>query len=262
MNTILENILAHKRQEVEKRMAALPQRELYARVAEAPPVRSMRAALESAPCGIIAEFKRRSPSLGWIHRNADPGRIVPEYTAAGAAAVSILTDESFFGGSLDDLRAVRQTTTLPLLRKEFIIHPYQLAEARYAGADAVLLIAAALSPDGCHALAEEAHRLGLEVLLEIHTEREMGHIPPCVDMVGVNNRDLDTFRTDVQTSLRLASLLPKHALHVSESGIDSPSTVRQLQQAGYRGFLIGGHFMCNPSPGQALETFLQQYAAL
>ncbi len=265
---ILESILAAKRQELtfEKR-------------------RSLKKALASSPTGIIAEFKRKSPSKGWIHADARPEEVVPAYAAAGAAALSILTDGPFFGGSLDFIRRVRPLVDLPILRKDFIIDPYQLYQAAEAGADAVLLIAACLSRADCAALTAEAHRLGLEVLLEVHGADELDYITPEVDVVGVNNRHLGSFVTDVQTSFDLApqlaqradrnyfsdrfaekpisappSTTPAHAtrpVFISESGISRPETVRELRAAGYRGFLMGETFMKNPDPGAALADFIQ-----
>ncbi len=266
---ILESILAAKRQELtfEKR-------------------RSLKKALASSPTGIIAEFKRKSPSKGWIHADARPEEVVPAYAAAGAAALSILTDGPFFGGSLEFIRRVRPLVDLPILRKDFIIDPYQLYQAVEAGADAVLLIAACLSRADCAALTAEAHRLGLEVLLEVHGADELDYITPEVDVVGVNNRYLGSFVTDVRTSFDLAPLLsaradrnyfsdkfaekpisappsttPAHAtppVFISESGISRPETVRDLRKAGYRGFLMGETFMKNPNPGAALADFIQE----
>ena len=247
--------------------------------------RSLRAALLASPSGIIAEFKRKSPSKGWIHADAIPEEVVPAYAKAGAAALSVLTDEQYFGGSLDFIRRVRPLVDIPILRKDFIIDPRQLADARGAGADAVLLIAACLTREACAALTEEAHRLGLEVLLEIHSPEELDYITPDVDVVGVNNRHLGTFVTDVQTSFEMAPLLaprpdrnyfsthraekpisapssttPTHEagpVLVSESGISDPATVRALREAGFRGFLMGENFMKQPDPGAALDAFLQ-----
>ena len=248
---ILEQIIATKRQELAGERK-----------------RSLRAALLASPSGIIAEFKRKSPSKGWIHADAVPEEVVPAYAKAGAAALSVLTDEQYFGGSLDFIRRVRPLVDIPILRKDFIIDPRQLADARGAGADAVLLIAACLTREACAALTAEAHRLGLEVLLEIHSPEELDYVTPEVDVVGVNNRHLGSFVTDVRTSFDLAPLLappsttPTHApqerpVFVSESGISDPATVRTLREAGFRGFLMGEHFMKQPDPGAALATFIQ-----
>ena len=222
--------------------------------------RSLKQALLASETGIIAEFKRKSPSKGWIHADAFPEEVVPAYAAAGAAALSVLTDEQYFGGSLDFIRRVRPLVDIPILRKDFIIDPYQLYQAREAGADAVLLIAACLSREACAALLAEAHRLGLEVLLEVHNPEELDYITPDVDVVGVNNRHLGSFVTDVQTSFDMAPLLAGEAtgpVIVSESGISDPATVRALREAGYRGFLMGENFMKEPDPGAALATFIQ-----
>ena len=169
--------------------------------------RSLKQALLASETGIIAEFKRKSPSKGWIHADAFPEEVVPAYAKAGAAALSVLTDEQYFGGSLDFIRRVRPLVDIPILRKDFIIDPYQLYQAREAGADAVLLIAACLRREDCAALLAEAHRLGLEVLLEVHSPEELDYITPDVDVVGVNNRHLGSFVTDVQTSFDMAPQL-------------------------------------------------------
>ena len=256
MTDILDEIIAHKQFEIEQQKAAIHQ-ELLINNCNAPMPRiSMRACLSASPSGIIAEFKRRSPSKGWIKENAQADIIPPAYEAAGASALSILTDEKFFGGHLKDIRTVRSKVQLPILRKDFIIDEYQLYQARIVGADAILLIAAALRKEQCRMLAAKAHELGLEVLLEIHSEQELEYIEDNIDMVGVNNRNLGTFHTDVENSFRLAEKLPKEILLVSESGISSPQTVRQLRAAGFRGFLIGENFMKAPQPGDALKEFI------
>ena len=169
--------------------------------------------------GIITEFKRKSPSKGWLHPGANVREVLPAYEKNGASACSVLTDSLFFGGSLGDLATARKVVDLPLLRKDFIINSYQLYQARVMGADAVLLIAACLTPAECLSLAETAHSLQLEVLLEVHSQQELDHLNPHVDMVGVNNRNLGSFHTDVENSFRLAELLPKEVLKVSESEI-------------------------------------------
>ena len=221
MKDILSEIVAHKRVELEALEAELPLEELRAMALAAPAsTRSLRKALASSESGIIAEFKRKSPSKGWIHRDADPLKVIPEYVASGAAALSILTDSEFFGGSLDYIKALRQSSAmpglighplpsidLPILRKDFIISEYQLLEARLAGADAVLLIAACLNLEECTSLCAKAHGLGLEVLLEIHSENELIYASCAPDCLGVNNRNLGTFVTDVANSFRLSEKL-------------------------------------------------------
>ena len=279
---ILSEITDHKRIEVELQKQAVSPEQLREQVCDLmenspAPRRSMKRALASSPAGIIAEFKRRSPSKGWIYETAKADEIPAAYEAAGASAISILTDEKFFGGSLRDIRTARPLVDIPILRKDFIIDEYQLLQARIAGADAVLLIAACLTQEECADLTARAHALGLEVLLEIHSPRELAHISKDVDMVGVNNRNLGTFVTDVENSFRIAGQLrqtiadvrnipdaqdssdtPRNLpLLVSESGISHPETICRLRTAGFRGFLIGETFMKTPQPGDALKGFIQ-----
>lgn len=257
MKDILSEIIANKRFEVDVQKQAISLEQLQEGVVNCDyRPRSMKQALASSPYGIIAEFKRCSPSKGWIFEDARPEDVVAAYTAAGASALSILTDEKFFGGSLKDIRTARALTALPLLRKDFIIDEYQLYQARIVGADAVLLIAAALEREQCHALAGKAHELGLEVLLEIHSAGELPYLCKNIDMVGINNRNLGTFHTNVENSFRLAASLPENALRISESGISDPATVCRLRNAGFRGFLIGERFMKTGHPGEALQQFI------
>lgn len=257
MKDILSEIIANKRFEIDLQKQAIPSEQLQEKLSdEVQPGYSMKQALASSATGIIAEFKRRSPSKGWIYENACPEQVVPDYIAAGASALSILTDEKFFGGSLKDIRTARPLVNIPILRKDFIIDEYQLFQAKIVGADAILLIAAALEADQCHALAAKAHELGLEVLLEIHTAEELPFINKEIDMIGINNRNLGTFFTDVENSFRLAGQLPQDALLVSESGISDPKTVKRLRKAGFRGFLIGETFMKTQQPGQKLKEFI------
>lgn len=209
MKDILQTIIAHKRLEVQRQKAAVSLQTLLGLGSDRLERNtvSMRKALASSSSGIIAEFKRKSPSKGWLHPGADVADIVPAYEKGGAAACSILTDSAFFGGSLGDLQQARRLVNLPLLRKDFIIDTYQLFQARVMGADAVLLIAAALSKEECRILAETAHTLQLEVLLEVHTEEELEYVNEHIDMLGVNNRNLGSFHTDVANSFRLAEAL-------------------------------------------------------
>lgn len=264
MNGILYKITTHKIGEVEETRRRVSLAELIEKIETQPSKkRSMRSSLANDPFGIIAEFKRKSPSKGWLHPDAEVTQIVPNYQSSGAAASSVLTDQEFFGGSLDDLIHVRPLVEMPLLRKEFIVDPYQLYEAKAAGADAILLIAACLTPHKCYALAELAHSLGLEVLLEIHHEGELDHLNRYVDMLGVNNRNLDTFHTDVETSFRLARMMRERTdafdvppLLISESGLSDADTVLRLKEAGFQGFLMGETFMRNDRPGEALQQFI------
>ena len=259
---ILEEIVAHKRNEVAEQKEQTPPRELYAEVerimSEGVTKRSLSQALTENDFGIIAEFKRKSPSKGWIKEDGKPEIIPLSYEQNGAAALSILTDETYFGGSLDYIRKARPLVNLPILRKDFIIDEYQLFQARHIGADAVLLIAADLSKQEVRSLTALAHELRLEVLLELHSEHELDYAEIDVDAVGVNNRNLGTFVTDVQNSFRLATRLPQDRVLVSESGISNPDTIRLLREAGYRGFLIGETFMKTDNPGEALKNFISQ----
>jgi indole-3-glycerol phosphate synthase len=264
---ILETIVANTRREVERRQAAVPLSVLLARGADwlERPVRSMRRALRERPPGVIAEFKRRSPSKGWLHPEARVEEVVPAYERAGAAACSVLTDSAFFGGAAEDLRRARALVQLPLLCKDFVVEEYQLYEARMTGADAVLLIAAVLTRDECGRLAQRAQELGMEVLLEIHGEEELSYLTPHVDMLGVNNRHLATFHTSVARSFELAEPIRRAIadnrrapLLVSESGLSDALTVKQLREAGFRGFLIGETFMKAACPGEALRDFIER----
>ena len=257
MKDILSEIIANKRFEVDLQKQAISIEQLQEGISEAPVIRSMKQALASSKSGVIAEFKRRSPSKGWIKQDARPEEIVLSYATAGASALSILTDEKFFGGSLKGIRIARPLVEIPILRKDFIIDEYQLYQAKIVGADAVLLIAAALEQERCNELTEKAHSLGLEVLLEIHSPEELSYINEKIDMVGINNRNLGTFFTDVENSFRLAGQLPQGAVLVSESGISDPEIVKRLRTAGFRGFLIGETFMKTEQPGETLQNFLQ-----
>jgi len=269
MNDILTEIVNYKRAEVVMYKQLVPTESLQDCAHTLPPTgRSMKAALAASATGIISEFKRKSPSKGWIHRQAHPEEVIPTYQASGASALSILTDEHFFGGTLKDIKAVRPQIQLPILRKDFIIDEHQLYEARLAGADAVLLIAACLPLERCCQLAATAHAIGLEVLLEVHSEVELAYVSCKPDMLGVNNRNLGTFVTDVQNSFHLAEALRQLVgdaedapLLVSESGLSKPETVRQLRKAGYRGFLMGEAFMKNELPGEALKSFVNALEA-
>ena len=242
MKDILQEIIAHKHEELEQLCA---------------PKASLRKALLQSDTGIIAEFKRRSPSKGWIKEDGCADIIPLSYQQNGAAALSILTDEQYFGGSDDFIRQARQSgVTLPILYKNFVIDEAQLYAAALCGASAVLLIAACLSKEECKRLLAKAHELGLEVLLEMHSESELEYAELEPDICGINNRNLGSFVTDVQNSFRLAELLPKDAVKVSESGISNPDTVKALRQAGFRGFLIGENFMKTADPGAALKDFV------
>jgi len=218
---------------------------------------SMREALLASSIGIIAEFKRKSPSKGWIKEDGRADIIPLSYQQNGAAALSILTDKKYFGGHDDFIRAARQSgVTIPILYKNFVVDEFQLYEAALCGASAVLLIAACLTKEQCRMLMHSAHELGLEVLLEMHDERELEYAELEPDMCGINNRHLGSFVTDVETSYRLAERLPKEAVKVSESGISNPQTINELRSAGFQGFLIGETFMKTVNPGATLRAFM------
>ena len=244
MQDILHEIIAHKHEEMERLFAPKP---------------SLRQALLQSNSGIIAEFKRRSPSKGWIKQEGRADIIPLSYQQNGAAALSILTDEHYFGGSDDFIREARKSgVTLPVLYKNFVINEAQLYAAALCGASAVLLIAACLTKAQCQQLLNKAHALGLEVLLEMHSEQELEYAELQPDLCGINNRNLGSFVTDVENSFRLAEKLPKDAVKVSESGISNPDTVKALRQAGFNGFLIGENFMKTANPGQALNEFISK----
>ena len=264
MKDILEEIVCNKRIEVEAQKCVMSPSVLSSQVESmieegtAHSILSMKTSLEASASGIIAEFKRKSPSKGWIKEDGKADIIPASYSENGASAVSILTDEKYFGGNLKFIKNARSSVTCPILRKDFIIDEYQLYQARRIGADAVLLIAADLTKAECSSLAYKAHELGLETLLEIHSESELEYVGDNIDMVGVNNRNLGTFHTDVENSYRLASMLPKNYVLVSESGISNPDTVSELRAAGFRGFLIGETFMKTSNPGDALREFISK----
>ena len=207
--------------------------------------------------GIIAEFKRKSPSRGIINENADPVKISKGYVQAGATGLSVLTDTRYFGGSREDLVRVREANQHPILRKDFMIDEYQVLEARAWGADVILLIAAVLEKDMVRRLSEVAHSLGLEVLLEIHEESDLEVLTDNIDMVGVNNRDLKRMHTDVNTSLLLSEKIPADFIKISESGISDPETILTLKEYGYRGFLIGEYFMQQTDPAMACRELME-----
>lgn len=257
MKDILQEIVATKRAEIDRRKRETDLQALY-RQAETPRTtrHSLREALRSSSTGIISEFKRRSPSKGWINRDADVQSVVRAYQQAGATALSVLTDTPYFGGTDDDLRAARQACSLPILRKDFMIDEFQLVESRVLGADAVLLIAAALTREQCRRFAEIAHQLELEVLLEIHDQSELDYYSEYVDVLGVNNRNLGSFHTDVANSFRLIEQMPQEATPISESGISNPDTVKELRAIGFKGFLIGENFMKTDAPGDSLKSFI------
>lgn len=219
---------------------------------------SFSRSLQSNASGIIAEFKRRSPSKGEIHPMANVSQIVPGYESCGATACSILTDTRFFGGAVSDFLVARKLVNLPLLRKEFIIHEFQIEEAAAIGADAILLIASILSDSQIKHFTNLAHSLNMEVLFEIHNIGELDKFIEEIDMVGVNNRDLRTFHTNSSLCEEVVGLLPPGVVKVAESGLSSLKEVKRLRDAGYSGFLIGESFMKHSDPARALRSFLEE----
>ena len=253
---ILDEILAHKQEEVKLARQRLPAEELESRArATEEPLRGFRDALREAPAPrVIAEIKRRSPSRGEIRPDFDPVACAKAYADAGAAAISVLTDERFFGGHLDYLDLVRRAVTLPLLRKDFVVDAYQIDEARVAGADAVLLIAGALSAEALIDLRPRALGLGMDVLVEVHDEEDLARaLGGGADLIGINNRDLRSFRTDLGVTERLAPRIPRGVAVVSESGIFTPEDVLRLTDAGAHAFLIGESLMREDDAGMALR---------
>ena len=257
MSNILERIVVEKRQEIERHRATLSERQLEARLADAPPVRDFRAALERAlpeSVGIIAEVKRASPSAGLLRADFDPVAIARIYEANGASAISVLTDEPFFQGHLSHLTAVRNAALLPVLRKDFILDRYQVVQARVHGADAVLLIAEILSEQQLPALLKEIHGLGMQALVEFYDRENLPRVLAAgARLVGVNNRNLRTFVTSLDHTLELIDAIPPDCCLVSESGIRTHADIQRLQTAGVKAVLVGETFMRAADIGQKLR---------
>ena len=254
--TILDKITADKRRQV----ALDKQRTSTAELEGSPHFgrerRSLAASIRRPDrSGIIAEFKRYSPSKLWIREGAEVAEVVPFYAQYGAAGVSVLTDQPYFRGSSEDLRTARGLVDIPLLRKEFIVDEYQIVEAAALGADAILLICECLTKAEIRSFARVARSLGLEVLLELHDRTQLDKYTPDVQLIGVNNRDLKTFTVDFDRSVAMLPELPTEAVRVAESGLSDPAVVRRLRDAGFEGFLMGEHFMRQPDPGLALRDF-------
>lgn len=255
---ILDKIIEYKKEEVARNKQFLSQEQLMQQPNFNRPVFSLKQfLLDETKTGIIAEFKRSSPSRGIINSSADVVEVTKGYTENGASCLSVLTDTEFFGGGDDDLRKAR-INDIPILRKDFIIDEYQLVEARAMGADVILLIAACLVPDRVKELAFFAKSLQLEVLLEIHNEAELQHICDAVDLVGVNNRDLKTFSVDINRSIELSKHIPADKIKIAESGISHVETIHIFKEAGFKGFLMGENFMKAADPAQAFKEFVQK----
>ncbi len=257
--TILEKITNYKKQEIAARKEVFPISVLEQSTLFDRDCYSMSEAIRNSKSGIIAEHKRRSPSKSVINENVLLPDVVKGYEAAGVSAISVLTDTKFFGGSLDDLLLARHNVNIPLLRKEFVIEPYQIYEAKAYGADAILLIAACLEEEQLQQFSSLAKELGMDVLLEVHNEEELKKsLHPTVDLLGVNNRNLKTFEVSLNISKELSSLIPNEFVKVSESGISNVEAIKELRPFGYQGFLIGENFMKTNHPGESAQQFIAQ----
>lgn len=254
-SNILEKIIASKFGEVAERKKQISIAQLEVMPLFEKQCYSLKAnLLDTTKTGIIAEFKRQSPSKGIINNTADVAAVTSAYTQFGAAGVSVLTDGPYFGGSIDDL-SVAIKNPIPVLRKEFIIDAFQIIEAKAYGASVILLIASCLTPSQTELLAISAKNLGMEVLLELHDETELGHVCESVDLVGINNRSLKSFEVNIEHSLKLKDMLPKGKLSIAESGIYDLATFQLLKQEGFDGFLMGEYFMKQEDPAKAFEEF-------
>ncbi len=255
--SILHSIVEHKKKEVASCKELISVRELESSVHFKRETISFKEfILDPSRTGIIAEFKRNSPSKGVINTVSDVETVTRGYTRYGASALSVLTDFNFFGGSVDDLMKAREVNDIPILRKEFIIDEYQVIEAKSIGADAILLIAAILDPQECNALAGAAHKLGLQVLLELHDTSELDRLNENIDVIGVNNRNLATFEVNLENSAILSSHIPNEFIRISESGIHSASDIEYLKKYDFNGFLIGETFMKTADPVDAFRKFV------
>ncbi len=255
----LDEIIAAKRLEVEENKSLYPVKLLEKSIfSQADPVSLTEYVLRKDLYGIIAEFKRRSPSRGLINEFADSAKIPLRYMQAGASALSVITDKNFFWGSNNDLILARQNNYCPILRKDFIVDEYQVYESRSIGADAILLIASVLTKNELKVLHDMATSLGMEVLVEVHDTAELDKLPGNVQLVGVNSRNLKNFEVNTRHAIDMAEKLPGQVVKIAESGIDSPETLISLRQAGYHGFLMGERFMREADPGKACRRFIKQ----
>jgi indole-3-glycerol phosphate synthase len=260
---ILEKIVAHKRKEVDERKSLYPSKLLEQSIYFETPVVSLRKyLLRKDKLGIIAEFKKKSPSEGDINPYAKVEQVSVGYMQGGASALSVLTDKAFFGGKNKDLTEARAFNFCPILRKDFVVDEYQIIEAKSIGADAVLLIAECLSAKDVKTFSALAKSLGLEVLLEVHSGEQLAKITPDIDLLGVNNRNLKTFEVGIATSLTLADSIPSSLVKISESGLRKAESVVRLKEAGYQGFLVGTHFMESDDPAKACAKFVQEIKTL
>ncbi len=257
---ILEQIVIDQRKEVALKKSIVPEQQLSKRPLYERTTYSFSNRIKAAPLGIVAEHKRRSPSKPQIRLQSRVAEVAQGYEQAGVAAMSVLTNNQYFGGSLEDLLLARAACSLPLLRKEFIIDTYQIHEAKAYGADAILLIAACLSTNELEQLSKLATSIGLEVLLEVHNKEELESAPlDHVAVVGVNNRNLKDFSVNINTSISIANYIPDGVVKISESGISSHDAISKLLDVGFDGFLMGEHFMLHHAPGQAAATFIKKF---
>ena len=260
---ILDRIVIDKKKEVALKKELIPVSQLERSVLFERRPFSLSTFIKQSTTGIIAEHKRRSPSKAVINQSVSVPEVVTGYQNAKVSGISVLTDGKYFGGSLDDLLLARASVTIPLLRKEFIIDPYQIIEAKAHGADAILLIAAILTKAEIKQFSELAKQLQLDVLLEVHNEEELHKsIMPSLDLLGVNNRNLKTFEVSTQTSKSLSQLIPEDFVKVSESGISSIEAISDLKDYGFKGFLVGENFMKTDNPGAAAQNFINQLNAM
>ncbi|MFW6099868.1 MAG: indole-3-glycerol phosphate synthase TrpC [Bacteroidota bacterium] len=258
-NNILEKIFSHKSEEVAERKKVQPINMLENKSSYARETLSLSRAIRNQDnAGVIAEFKTRSPSMGMINENAELKQITQGYLTAGASALSILTDENFFGGSPENLEIARKNNDSPILQKDFIMDPYQILEAKAYGADAILLIAAMLPKAKVRELSSFAVSLGMEILLEIHQEEELDRVNDLIHLVGVNNRNLKNFIVNQENSMELVNAIPDKFVKIAESGIESSRQAYNLLNNGFDGLLIGGEFMKHPKPEEACRDFIDQ----
>ena len=255
----LQEIVLEKRKQVEEDKQTVPVQMLEQSVYFDRQCASLKEYItRNDKSGIIAEIKKKSPALGAINPEISVENLAKSYQQAGVSAISVLTDTKFFGGCNADLIGARGNTTCPILRKDFVIDAFQVTEAKSIGADIILLIAAILTKEEIAQFTELAHKLGMEVILEIHAEQELEKVYKNVDVIGINNRNLETMQIDITTSKSMAKLIPAGFLKISESGIENPEVVLELKQFGYNGFLIGSYFMKHQEPGKACAEFIQQ----
>ncbi|MGL5234206.1 MAG: indole-3-glycerol phosphate synthase TrpC [Empedobacter falsenii] len=259
MKTILDEIVAQKRVEILEKQKTQSIESFRNSENFLLPVKSAKASiLDESKSGIIAEFKRKSPSKGFINKDANVKEVVSGYEKFGASVVSVLTDEQFFGGSFDDLKQAKEVLNIPVLRKDFIVDEFQVYETKAIGADLMLLIAECLTKDEVYYLAKTAKGIGLEVLLELHSEDQLEKVNEFIDLIGINNRNLKNFEVDIEKSKQILKQLPTDLIKVAESGISDPKTVKELRQAGFQAFLIGENFMKADNPSQAFEQFVKE----